>query len=78
MQSIFATELFAGRQKRVNPRVVAVFHEQMRPFLIHVTIDRTADYSRTVWQVFGDNFQTLVGASLHAQGVTRGWFVLFV
>lgn len=30
MQSIFATELFAGGQKRANPRVVAVFHEQMR------------------------------------------------
>lgn len=30
IQSIFATELFSGGQKRVNPRVVAVFHEQMR------------------------------------------------
>lgn len=77
MLAVLATKLFAGGQKRVNPRVVAVFHEQMgleksktflckdfyytaignsitHPFLVHVTIDRTADYRRTVWQVFCD------------------------
>lgn len=141
MLAVLATKLFAGGQKRVNPRVVAVFYEQMgleksktflykdfyytargnsitHPFLVHVTIDRTADYRRTVWQVFCDlqtrrkqqyqchniyiyyyqtslsiltiyrftkfknmqfmipvcthNFQTLVGASLHAQSITGG------
>jgi len=98
-------------------------HSITHSFLVHVTIDRTADYRRTVWQVFCDlqtrrkqqyychnifllpdilidinnvqfcknqkyavhdpgiythNFQALVGASLHAQSITGGWFVLFV